>query len=113
MQIIFESRDADGTRMRDVSIDRMRFALRRLSWLVPHAKIQLSDVNGPRGGVDKRCQVELKTQTAGTLVISALANNWRTALDQSLARATKVLTHTMQRKQQPVRERSTPQKDLS
>jgi hypothetical protein len=113
MQIIFESRDADGTRMRDVSIDRMRFALRRLSGLVPHAKIQLSDVNGPRGGVDKLCQVELKTNTAGTLVISALANNWRTALDQTLTRATKVLTHTMQRKQKPSRERGLQLKDAS
>ncbi len=113
MQIIFESRDADGARMRDVALDRMRFTLRRLSGLVPHAKIQLSDVNGPRGGVDKRCQVELKTQTAGTLVISALANNWRTALDQSLTRASKVLTHTMQRKHQPARERNTPLKDAS
>jgi hypothetical protein len=113
MHIIFESRDADGARMRDISIDRMRFTLRRLSGFVPHAKIHLSDVNGPRGGVDKRCQVELKTNTAGTLVISALANNWRAALDQTLTRATKVLTHTMQRKQKPLRVRSLQLKDAS
>ena len=50
MQIIFESRDADGIQMRDVSVERVRFALRRLGTLVPHAKVQFSDVNGPRGG---------------------------------------------------------------
>lgn len=106
MQIIFESRDADGIQMRDVSVERVRFALRRLSTLVPHAKVQFSDVNGPRGGVDKRCQVELKTDNAGTVVISSLAHDWRTALNQSLARATRVLTRGLRRSQKPVRGRT-------
>ena len=97
MQIVFESRDADGAKLRDLSVERVRFALRRLSALVPRAKVQFSDVNGPRGGVDKRCQLELKTQAAGTVVIASLARNWRTALDRSLRRATQVLTRSLQR----------------
>ena len=99
MQIVFESRDADGANLRDLSVERVRFALRRLSALVPRAKVQFSDVNGPRGGVDKRCQLELKTQAAGTVVIASLARNWRTALDRSLRRATQVLTRSLQRNQ--------------
>jgi hypothetical protein len=106
MQIIFESRDADGTQMRDVSIERVRFVLRRLTYFVPHAKVQFSDVNGPRGGVDKRCLVELKTDNAGTVVIASLAQDWRTALDRSLTRANRVLTRSLQRAQKPVRNRS-------
>lgn len=106
MQIIFESRDADGAQMRDLSVARMRFALRRLSTFVPHAKVQFSDINGPRGGVDKRCQVELTTEKAGTVVIASLARDWRTALDRSLGRATQVLTRSLQRAQKPVRDRS-------
>jgi hypothetical protein len=106
MQIIFESRDADGTHMRDLSVERVRFALRRLVALVPHAKVQFSDVNGPRGGVDKRCQVELKTEGAGTVVIASLARDWRTALDRSLTRATRVVTRGLQRTQKPVRGRA-------
>lgn len=106
MQIIFESRDADASQMRDLSIERVRFALRRLTTYVPHAKVQFSDVNGPRGGVDKRCQVELKTDNAGVVVIASLAHDWRTALDRSLGRATRVLTRSLQRSQKPVRDRS-------
>jgi hypothetical protein len=106
MQIIFESRDADGSQMLDLSVNRVRFALRRLSALVPQAKVQFSDVNGPRGGVDKRCQVELNTQAAGTMIITSLARDWRTALDRSLGRATRVLTRSLQRKQKPVRGRA-------
>ncbi|MDH4480989.1 MAG: HPF/RaiA family ribosome-associated protein [Rhodoferax sp.] len=105
MQIIFESRDADGAQMRDFSIERMRFALRRLRTFVPRAKVQFSDINGPRGGVDKRCQVELITEKAGTVVIASLAHDWRTALDRSLSRATRVLTRSLQRVQKPVRDR--------
>jgi hypothetical protein len=106
MQITFESRDADGSQLRDLSVQRVRFTLRRLTAWVPHAKVQFSDVNGPRGGVDKRCQVELKTDTVGTVVITSLAPNWRTALDRSLTRATRVLTRSLQRIQKPVRGRT-------
>lgn len=106
MQIIFESRDADGSQMLDLSVSRVRFALRRLGALVPQAKVQFSDVNGPRGGVDKRCQVELNTRAAGTVIITSLARDWRTALDRSLGRATRVLTRSLQRKQKPVRGRA-------
>ena len=106
MQILFESRDADGAQMRDFSVARMRFVLRRLSTFVPHAKVQFSDINGPRGGLDKRCQVELTTEKAGTVVIASLARDWRTALDRSLGRATRVLTRSLQRAQKPVRDRS-------
>jgi hypothetical protein len=106
MQIIFESRDAEGNQMRELSVERVRFALRRLSGLVPRAKVLFSDVNGPRGGVDKRCQVELSTDAAGTVVIASLASDWRTALNRSLRRATRALTRSLQRQQKPVRGRT-------
>jgi hypothetical protein len=106
MQVIFESRDGDGAQMRDLSVERVRFALRRLTVWVPRAKVQFSDVNGPRGGVDKRCQVELSTEAAGTVVIASLARDWRTALDRSLGRATRVLTRSLQRTQKPARGRT-------
>jgi hypothetical protein len=106
MQVIFESRDSDGAQMRDLSVQRVRFALRRLTAMVPRAKVQFSDVNGPRGGVDKRCQVELSTDAAGTVVIASLARDWRTALDRSLGRATRVLKRSLQRNQKPTRGRS-------
>ena len=106
MQIHFESRDADGAQLRELSVERVRFVLRRLGALVPRAKVQFSDVNGPRGGVDKRCQVELNTEAAGTVVIASLASDWRTALDRSLHRATRVLTRSRQRQQKPVRGRN-------
>ena len=74
MQVLFKSRDPQATRLRGVAERRLRFVLRRLTWLVPQAEVRLSDVNGPRGGIDKRCQVELKTDGAGSVVV----NPWLT-----------------------------------
>lgn len=105
MQIIFESRDADGADMREASIARVQFALRRLNGVVPRAKVQFSDVNGPRGGIDKRCQVELMAEGSAHVVIASLARDWRTALDRSLSRATRTLTRSLQKRQKPERGR--------
>ena len=107
MQVIFESRHPDGSELREQAVARVRFAMRRLSALVPRAKVRLSDVNGPRGGVDKRCQLALSTVGAGEVVITTLAQDWRTALDLSLGRATRALKRALRRQQKPARTRWT------
>lgn len=105
MQVLFESRDPQGAQLRELAERRVRFVMRRLTWLVPRAKVQLSDVNGPRGGVDKRCQVELKTESSGTVVITSVARDWRSALDSALARAARVIVRAWRRDREPTRSR--------
>ncbi len=101
MQVLFEARDPNAVQMREVAVDRVRFSMRRLTWWVPRAKVLLSDVNGPRGGVDKRCQLEFKTEHAGVVVITAVARDWRSALDRALARAARALLRLLQRTHAP------------
>lgn len=91
MHVLFDSRHPEGAQWREVAVRRLRFVMRRLAWLVPRARLQLSDVNGPRGGVDKRCQLELQTEGGGTLVVTAMGSDWRGALDAALARAAQAL----------------------
>jgi hypothetical protein len=97
MQVLFKSRHPQATELRDLTERRVRFALRRLGWLVPRAEVQMSDVNGPRGGIDKRCQVELRTDGAGSVVVASVAADWRTALDKALARAARHLLRLWRR----------------
>jgi ribosome-associated translation inhibitor RaiA len=97
MQVLFKSRHPQATELRDLTERRVRFVLRRLSWLVPRAEVQLSDMNGPRGGVDKRCRVELKTHGARSVVVGSVAKDWRTALDNALARAARFLLRLRRR----------------
>jgi hypothetical protein len=97
MQVLFKSRNPRATELRDPTERRVRFVLRRLGWLVPHAEVHMSDVNGPRGGVDKRCQVALKTDVAGTVVVASVASEWGTALNQALAKAARFLMRLLRR----------------
>jgi hypothetical protein len=97
MQVLFKSRDPEASDLREFAERRVRFVLRRLGWLVPRAEVHLSDLNGPRGGVDKRCQVELRTDGAGSVVVTSVAHDWRTALDDALARAARYLMRLWRR----------------
>lgn len=108
MQIIFESRAPEGSLMRDTAERRLRFVMRRLAWLVPRATLHLSDTNGPRGGIDKCCQVELKTEHAGTVVIVAKARDWRSAIDDAVTRAARALLRAWRRSQEQSRPRKRP-----
>ena len=108
MQILFETRDPRAASLKSVAEDRARFVTRRLNWLVPRARIQLSDINGRRGGVDKRCQVELLSDRTGTVVITALARDWRSAIDSALARAAHALMRLWQRARPHGRHRTLP-----
>ena len=97
MQVIFETRDPQAAPLRDMALGRLKFVLRRLGTLVARARLRLSDVNGPRGGVDKQCQVALKTDGGGSVVITAASHDWHTAIDDALARAAQVLRRQLQR----------------
>ena len=97
MQVLFKSRDPQATDLRDMTERRVRFVLRRLGWLVPRAEVQMSDVNGPRGGIDKRCQVELRTDGAGSVVVASVAGDWRAALNKALAKAARFLMRALRR----------------
>ncbi|MBC7682945.1 MAG: HPF/RaiA family ribosome-associated protein [Ferruginibacter sp.] len=106
MQVLFQSRAPQDDEFRELVERRVRFVTRRLSGLVPRVKVQLSDVNGPRGGIDKRCQLALQTETAGTVVVTSTARNWRLAVDQALGRAGRVLRQLVQRQRTQARPRA-------
>lgn len=108
MQILFKSRHPEAALMRETVERRVRFALRRLNALVPRADVQLVDVNGPRGGLDKRCQIALRTDGAGEVVVSSVAGDWRTALDEALARAVRHVRKAWRRAAPVRRLRSRP-----
>ena len=97
MQVLFMSRHPDGAHLRDFAERRLRFVLRRLAWLVVHAKVRLADDNGGRGGVDKRCHIELKTDGMPVVVATSLGTDWRVAINAALSRAAGVLVRRWRR----------------
>jgi hypothetical protein len=107
MQITFESRDPEAIQLQSVAERRVRLALRRLSWLAPRARVRMSDVNGPRGGIDKRCQIELTTDATGPVIVTSMARDWRSALHSAVARAARALLHNWQQTRQARRIQTT------
>jgi len=100
MQLHFRSRDRQAQQLRGWALLRAKFVLRRMAWRVSHASVQLSDVDGPRHGVDKRCQVAILATDGAPVVVSAMARDWHTALNQALTRALEVLKRLFLRAQQ-------------
>jgi hypothetical protein len=103
MQVLFESRHPQGDHLRDFAVRRTLFVMRRVTWRVPRARVQLSDVNGPRGGVDKQCRIELAIDGAGHVVATSTARTWRGALNAALARAVRALMRLWRRGREPQR----------
>lgn len=103
MQFIFEARDAKASDLRAVADQRVRFVMRRALSLLSRAKVQLSDANGPRGGVDKRCRLELTPERGASIVVVTTATDWRSALDRALDRGSRTLVRGWQRRRSVVR----------
>lgn len=107
MQIIFDAKPANAKSLKDVTADRLRFALRRISQKVQSVHVSLTDVNGPRGGVDKHAQIQLHLDAHGTVIVGATRSNWRSALESALrrivAKVVKTLTQAKRPKRQPLK----------
>ena len=104
MQIVFDAKPADAKPLRDIAVDRLRFALRRRARQVTTARVCFTDVNGPRGGVDKHAQIQLHLEANGTVIVGATASNWRTALEAALRRIVAKMAKTLMLAKRPKRQ---------
>lgn len=70
MQIQLTSRGlAASQALNDLVVRHCHFALGRFAPLVRSVRVRLSDENGPRGGVDKRCQVVVQFRRQAPVVL--------------------------------------------
>ena len=80
---------------------RLRFALPLESTRIQHVALDLADVNGPRGGVDKKCRVRVVLSGRATLVIEDTQPDAYVAIDRASERMAvcmyRVLDKTKQR----------------
>ena len=115
MQIVFDAQPTDAKPLKDIAADRLRFAPRRMTQKVSTARVSLTDVNGPRGGVDKHAQIQLHLESHGTLIVGATAGSWRAALEDALrrivARVVRVQTQAKRPKRQSMKQLALVQSD--
>jgi len=79
---------------------RLYFALGRFGPAIDHVTIRVGDVNGPRGGVDKHCQIVVKLRAAGgnPIAIDDNDEDLRAAVARASNRAGRTVARAVERK---------------
>ncbi len=85
MRIEFRSRGiADKRAMSEHVRRRLGFAIGRFAGALRWVKVRVEDVNGPRGGVDKRCVVSASGEGFEERVVEVRDVNAYAAVDQAI-----------------------------
>lgn len=105
MEVVVQSQHPEAMALKDVTSRRVRLATQRLAGLIQRAVVRFKDLNGPRGGIDKQCQIQIHTASGGMVVVSSRGDNWRSTLDLALARASRTLVRRVKAQQMRPRQR--------
>jgi ribosome hibernation promoting factor len=76
---------------------RLAFALDRYEQRIAGVRVVVGDLNGPRGGEDKSCRVEVRLRGARTVRATAVDSDAYTAIDAAVHRAGRAVGRTLQR----------------
>lgn len=77
---------ADANTARDHADRVVRFALTRFTGAISAVRLRLVDENGPRGGVDQRCRVQVVLRTGDVLSVEAVGSDAFAVIHQGCAR---------------------------
>ena len=66
---------------------RAGFALSRLAARIRRVEVRLADLNGPRGGIDKRCRVLLHLERGEPMLVEERGADLPTLIDRAMDRA--------------------------
>ncbi len=84
----------------------LRFSLSRFSGVVSRVKVRLYDVNGPKGGIDKRCRITVKLRTAGQVIVLGEGADYIEALNNCLQRLVRTTRREIdKRRSEPIRKK--------
>ena len=84
--------------LREYTQKRLGYAVSFAGDHIRRITVKLSDINGPRGGEDKRCHVVVTLQNMPSVIIEDVQSNLYTAIDRAVERAGWAVTRVMRRK---------------
>jgi putative sigma-54 modulation protein len=79
---------------------RLESAFDRFEQRIPHVQVRINDTNGPRGGIDKRCQVQTTIPHVGTFVIEETHRDLYAAIDLAMDRLRQSVSRKLSRNRQ-------------
>jgi putative sigma-54 modulation protein len=82
---------------------RIRSALTRFDERITRVSLWLSDVNGPKGGNDKNCQVQIVMSGKPDVVIEETRENLYLAINRAIERAGQTVVRKLDRQRSRVK----------
>lgn len=93
MELQIKARHAAvGEALRAHAAVRLRQAVIGLSVAPIRAEVEFTDLYGPKGGLDKGCEITVHLPRAAPVRVEEIATAHRTALDTAVARLRRLLT---------------------
>jgi ribosomal subunit interface protein len=98
MQINIQARNFTLTdALRNHIQRRLRFALIQHDDHIQRVEVRVSDINGPRGGEDKRCHIQVTLEQLPDMVIEDTASDLYVAINRAASRASRTLSRRLSR----------------
>ena len=79
---------------------RFDFALSQRYEQIKRILVTLSDINGPKGGEDKRCQVIIQLAKQDDIVIEDIQSDFYIAVDRAASRSSRALSRCLEKARQ-------------
>lgn len=70
--------------------------LGKFALVIERASVRIEDLNGPRGGMDKRCRIKIVLSGLPSIVVEEQHNELQAAMDGALARAERAVRRTLE-----------------
>jgi ribosome-associated translation inhibitor RaiA len=87
MELSIRTRDVELTEaLREQITRRLQFALDTFKDHVEDALVYLMDLNGPKGGVDKLCQITVRARGLGELAVRETGTTLQAAINRAARR---------------------------
>jgi len=100
MQIDIQSRGFSLTdALLKYSEQRLLFSMSYFSINIKRVVIRLSDINGPRGGTDKRCHLQVVIPGLPDVVVEDTEADMYAAIDRAMDRARRTVARKLDRQQ--------------
>ena len=94
---IFDGNIETSKAQYDYIMNKVGAAASRLKHAACFIEVRLADLNGPKGGVDKRCSIVLTPPGLATLRIEEQAPDYYAAIDAASAKLKKVVSKALER----------------
>ena len=82
---------------------RLSFALSRFGGRVRAVSVGLTDLNGPRGGIDKRCSMQARLAPRGSVRVEDTDSDLPAAIDRAATRLARAVTRALERRREGAR----------